>query len=80
MTLTTNDPADIGTYAAVAAISLTDYTGVTPLSINFSVTVTCEVLTFSFGTSPTASTTVQVGITTQPVSLPFATTKTPNCV
>lgn len=46
---------------------------------NFNVIVSCVVTTLTFTTSPPASTTVQVGIDTQPLTLPFAVTQPPAC-
>ena len=79
MTLTTTNVADVGVHNVAMTITLTDYPGVAPLTKNFVASITCEVLTLAFSTSPAASTTVQVGITTQPVSLAFETTQTPAC-
>ena len=80
MSLATNDPADVGTYAVALVVGLADYSGVATITKNFTVTVTCTVLTLSFTTPPVASTTVRIGIDSQPILLPFATTKFPNCV
>ena len=60
-------------------ISLTDYPLIPALIKNFTAVVTCAVLSLSFTTSPAASTTIQIGINSQPFQILFATTKTPNC-
>ena len=60
-------------------VSLTDYSGVSPLTKSFTVTVACTVQTLSFTATPPASTTIQIGIDTQPFYILFGTTKTPNC-
>ena len=66
MILSTSDPAHVGVYPGVTVtMSISRYPGVTAYVTNeFTVTVTCEVMTLTLATAPPASTTVQVGIDT----------------
>ena len=52
---------------------------VTAITKTFQVTITCTVTTLAFLTPPTANTLVEVGVTSQPVDLNWAISKTPNC-
>ena len=62
------------------SVSLTDYPGVPVLTKSFLVTITCVVSTITFSTPPSLSTTLQVGIDTQPKDIAFATSQTPKCL
>ena len=79
MSLSTNNVTDRGVYNVAMTVSLTSYPGVASLTKNLVVTITCEVQTLTFSTAPPASTTLQVGIDTQPSNFSFATTQTPAC-
>ena len=59
-------------------VKLTDYPSI-KLTKTFSVTVTCTVSTLTFSTSPLVSKTFEVGVDSQPVTMNYAVTKTPNC-
>ena len=71
MSLLTTSVSDVGTYNAALTVSLTSYSGVASITKNFTVTVTCEVQTLTFSTAPSASTTLQVGIDTQPYNIAY---------
>ena len=79
MSLATSSVGDVGTYNVDLKVSLTDYPAIPFITNNFDVTITCEVQTLTFSTLPAASTTVQVGIDTQPFSIPFFIIKAPAC-
>ena len=79
MSLSTANVSDVGVYNVVMTVSLTSYSGVTSITKNLVITITCEVQTLTFSTTPPTSTTLQVGIDTQPSNLAFATTQTPAC-
>ena len=62
-------------------VKLTDFPSI-KLTKTFSVTVTCTVSTLTFLTSsmsPLASKTIEVGVDSQPFTMNYAVTKTPNC-
>ena len=59
-------------------VKLTDYPSI-KLTKTFSVTVTCTVSTLTFSTSPLVSKTIEVGVGSQPFTMNYAVTKTPNC-
>jgi hypothetical protein len=59
-------------------VKLTNYPSIT-LTKTFDVTITCTVSTLTFLTSPLASKTIEVGVDTQPFTMNYAVTKTPNC-
>ena len=46
----------------------------------FTITITCTVTTLTFTSNPPASTSLEVGVDTQPHDMNFAISKTPNCV
>ena len=79
LSLSTTLPGDIGLYPVDMTVSLTDYSGVPVLTKRFQVTITCVVSTITFSTPPALSTTLQVGIDTQPKDIAFATSQTPDC-
>ncbi len=59
-------------------VKLTNYPSIT-LTKTFDVTITCTVSTLTFLTSTLASKTIEVGVDTQPFTMNYAVTKTPNC-
>ena len=65
LSLSTTLPGDIGLYPVDMTVSLTDYSGVPVLTKRFQVIITCIVTSLTL-TTPTISTTKQVGIDTQP--------------
>ena len=79
MSLSTANVSDVGVYNVEMTVSLTSYSGIALITKNLVITITCEVQTLNFSTAPPASTTLQVGIDTQPSNLAFATTQTPAC-
>ena len=79
MSLSTAIVSDVGVYNVVMTVSLTSYSGVALITKNLVITITCEVQTLTFSTKPPASTTLQVGIDSQPSNLAFVTTQTPAC-
>ena len=60
-------------------IGLASYTNIPKITVSFTVSVVCDLLTIVFSTFPSDLTTIQVGIDMQPYNIPFATIKTPNC-
>jgi hypothetical protein len=60
-------------------VKLTDFPAIPGITKNFTVTVTCTVSTLSFSISPPASKTIEVGIDSQPFTMNYAVTKSPNC-
>ena len=79
LTLNSSNPADVSVTSVTLTIGLTNYAGVSPLVKTFTVTITCEVISLAFSTSPVSTTTIQVGITALPVNIPYTVTLTPNC-
>ena len=79
LSLSTTLPGDVGIYPVDMTVKLTDYSGVPVLTKSFKVTITCVVSTITFSTPPALSTTLQVGIDTQPKDIAFATSQTPDC-
>ena len=77
--LTTSFESDVGVYSVDVTISLTNYPMVASITKTISITITCEVLALNFTSSPAASTTVQVGIDSQPLNIAFTSTQTPAC-
>jgi hypothetical protein len=81
MTVQTSNLGDVGVYPNIQLkVELLNYPMVASITKTFQVTITCTVTTLAFTTSPAATTDVIVGVTTQPVDLPFVISKTPNCV
>jgi len=70
LTLTTSNPADVGVYSYSFEVKLQNHAAVPGLTKNFQVTITCEVFTLSFTTSP-VNLFVEPGVTTQPATSPF---------
>ena len=60
-------------------VKLKDFPQVAGIEKTFTVTVTCTVSTLTFSTSPPASKTIEVGIDSQPFTMNYAVTKSPNC-
>jgi len=60
-------------------VKLTDFPSIAGITKTFTVTVTCTVSTLSFTNHPTASKTIEVGIDSQPFTMNYAVTKSPNC-
>ena len=75
ISVATSNVADVGTFSITVTVSLTDYPppAVASISKTFTITISCAVQTVSFSTSP-VSTTLRVGIDTQPKDIAFATT------
>jgi hypothetical protein len=59
-------------------VNLTDYPSI-KLTKTFDVTVICTVSTLTFSSTPMASKTIEVGIDSQPFTMYYAVTKSPNC-
>ena len=79
MSLSTNNVSDRGVHNITIRVSLTNYSGVTYIEKILVITITCEVQIFTFSTAPPASTTLLVGITTQPSNIAYAISQTPAC-
>ena len=75
ISVSTSTVADVGTFSITVTVSLTDYPPPTVASISqmFTITISCVVQTVSFSTSP-VSTTLRIGIDTQPKDIVFTTT------
>ena len=75
ISVATSTVADVGTFSITVTVSLTDYPPPTVASISktFTIVISCVVQTVSFSTSP-VSTTLRVGIDTQPKDIAFAIT------
>ena len=75
ISVTTSTVADVGTFSINVTVSLADYPppGVASISRTFTITISCVVQTVSFSTSP-VSTTLRIGIDTQPKDIVFTTT------
>ena len=54
-------------------------TFVAPETYNFNVIVSCTVISLTFSTLVPSTQTIQVGITSQPFTIPFAITQSPTC-
>ena len=80
MTVVSSNLSDVGTYNLSLVIGLASYPSIATITKTFKITITCSVTTITYTTSPAASTSLEVGVTTQPYDLTFAVTKTPNCV
>jgi len=70
----------VGTYNLSLDIGLASYSGITHLTKNFKITITCTVTTLAYTTEPAASTALEVGVNADPYDMNFAISKTPNCV
>ena len=79
MSLSTANVSDVGVYNVEMKVSLTSYSGIALITKNLVITITCEVQTLTFSTAPPASTTLQVGIDTQPSTIAYAISQTPAC-
>ena len=76
LTLSTNNPADVGIFTFQFKVSLVSYPVVTSITKPLTITIICEVITLAFSTAPVdifAETGV-TGLTAQPLTLAFATT------
>jgi hypothetical protein len=80
-TLTLNPllPADAGSWDVTLAVGLAAYPTIATISIQFKIAVVCTVTGLNFATSPSNLTQLKVGIDTQPLLIPYAVSKTPNC-
>lgn len=80
LSVQTNNPADINSYVVTITATLVEYPTIPAISRTFNVQINCGVQTISFVAPLTpALTTVEVGIDSQPVTVPFVTTQSPNC-
>ena len=70
MSLATTNVADTGPHPTSLTISMANYPTIT-LTKNFTATIACLVQILTFVTTPAASTTLQVGIDTQPMDITF---------
>lgn len=80
MNLVTSNPAHEGIYTVSLTVSLQNYTGIpsitkTPITI----TVNCVVTSLSFNAGIPTTQIVNIGIDSQPFSIPFSVTKTLAC-
>ena len=73
MSLSTSVLADVGVYSVNLTVSLTNFPLVASITKTVVITITCEVQTLTFSTSPAASTKLKVGIDSQPIDIVFAT-------
>ena len=75
ISVSTSTVADVGTFSITVTVSLVNYPppAVASISKTFTITITCVVQTISFLPSP-VSTTLRIGIDTQPKDIAFATT------
>ena len=75
ISVSTSTAADVGTFNIIVTVSLADYPppAVASISKTFTITISCVVQTVSFSTSPISST-LRVGIDTQPKNIAFETT------
>ena len=62
MSLSTSVLADVGVYSVNLTVSLTNFPLVASITKTVVITITCEVQTLTFSTSPAASTNLKVGI------------------
>ena len=76
----TTNPADVGgPHSITLTVALADYSSVVILTKNFSVTITCAVQTLTFVTAP-VSPTLLANLDPQPVDIPVAVSKYPDCL
>lgn len=78
MSVDSSDIAVAGTYNVEVKVTLVDYPSITKTK-SFTITIKCVVTSLTFVTTPPASTTLTVGIDSQPLSIPFTTTQYPAC-
>lgn len=80
LSISTNDPIYIGPYDVTITVTISQFPAIPAFTQTFHVDIICgvQVVTFAAPLIP-ALTTVQVGIDSQPVVVPFATTQFPNC-
>ena len=69
LSLATSSVADVGVHNVNVTVSLPNYPGVSSITQAIIVTITCEVQNLTFSTTPVASTTLQVGIDSQPLDI-----------
>jgi hypothetical protein len=80
LTLSTANPGDVGVYTVTATIKLANYPMVPEIIKTFQVTINCVVQTLSFNANnPVSNQVIQIGIDTQPFSIPYSVTKFPLC-
>ena len=79
LTLTTNNVPDVGVYNIEFVVTLQEYPTVAGITKNFVVTITCEVFTLVYSTSP-IDMFIETGVTLQPVTVPFGVVRTPDCL
>ena len=77
--VSSNIVSDVGIYSISMEVKLSDFPSIAGITKTFTVTVTCTVSTLTFSTSPMASKTIEVGIDSQPFTMNYAVTKSPNC-
>ena len=79
LTLNPTFPADAGSWDVTLTVGLVNYSSIATISISFKIVVVCTVTGLNFTTSPPSLTQLEVGIDTQPLLIPYAVSKTPNC-
>ena len=79
MRLETNNVADVGVYTIVVTVFLLDYPLVPSITKTVNITIYCKVLNFSFNFTIAWTTTLKVGIDTQPMLIPFTVFQSPAC-
>ena len=67
----TSNVADTGVHIVAVTVSLTNNPGVTSITQNLTITITCVVSTLIFVTPPAALTTLNFGIDSQPMDILF---------
>jgi hypothetical protein len=77
--VSTNDVNYVGLHNIRMEVKLKDFQQVAGIIKEFTVTITCTVSTLTFSQSPPASKTIEVGIDSQPFTMNYAVTKSPNC-
>jgi hypothetical protein len=79
LTLNPTLPADAGSWDVTLTVGLVTYPTIATISISFKIVVVCTVTGLNFTTIPPSLTQLEVGIDTQPLLIPYAVSKTPNC-
>ena len=79
LSLYTIDQAHEGTWPVTMTVSLASYPAITPITKNFDVIITCGVISIVFDATTPATQILNIGVDSQPMSIPFSITKVLPC-
>ena len=74
------DPIDLGPHSFVLTVNSSNFSAtVAQKTFSFDVIAGCTVTSLTFSTSVPSTQTIQIGITSQPYTIPFIATQSPAC-